>query len=148
MEGIEHDLDKMRGHLKRGYDTPVKRISTKRTWSWQSEMMSEESNIIMPQERKNRSWIVGKERIEKKMTTSAPNELGIHPSKKVITELLEKPTTKRVSLLWAYGKHLITMRWNSATNEKQDWIDKNKEARNLFHREDKWRTWVIYKHHK
>ena len=24
----------------------------------------------------------------------------------------------------------------------------NKETRNLFHREDKWRTWDIYKHHK
>ena len=63
----------------------------------------EESNITMPPEQKNRSWIVGKERIEKKMTTSATNELGKHPSKKVITELLEKPnneTNKLVVGLW------------------------------------------------
>ena len=52
-------------------------------------MMGEESNITMPPERKNRSWIVGKERIEKKMTTSVTNEFGKHPSKNVITELLE-----------------------------------------------------------
>ena len=63
-QGKEHDLDKMR------------------RWG-------EESNITTPPERKNRSWIVGKKRIEKKMTTSATNEVGKHPSKKVITELLE-----------------------------------------------------------
>ena len=52
--------------------------------------MGEERNITMPPlERKNRSWIVGKERIEKKMTTSNTNELGKHPSKKVKTKLLE-----------------------------------------------------------
>ena len=51
MEGIE--LDKMRGYLKRGHDTPVEWISTKRTWSSQSEMMSEESNITMPPEQMN-----------------------------------------------------------------------------------------------
>ncbi|XBI71711.1 hypothetical protein VPH35_065859 [Triticum aestivum] len=50
--GIEHELDKMKGYLKRGHDTPVEWISTKRTWSSQSEMMSEESNITMlPEER-------------------------------------------------------------------------------------------------
>jgi len=32
------------------------------------------------------------------MTTSATNELGKHPSKKVIMELLEKPTMKQKSL--------------------------------------------------
>ena len=40
------------------------------------------------------------------------------------------------------------MRWQPATHGKKNWIDMNKETRNLFHREDKWRTWVIYKHHK
>ena len=79
MEGIEHDLDKMRGYLKRGHDTPVEWISTKRTWSSQSEMMSEESNITMPPERKNRSWIVGKERIEKKKISSTTTEFEKHP---------------------------------------------------------------------
>ena len=48
-----------------------------------------------------------------------------------------KPTTKRVSLLWAYEKNPKIMRWNSATNGNNglDWI--NKETRNLFHQEDK-----------
>ena len=57
-------------------------------------MMGENSNKTMPPERKKRSWIIGKERIEKKMTTSATNELGKHPSKKVITELLENQQRK------------------------------------------------------
>ena len=52
MERIEHELDKMRRNLKIGHDTPVKRISTKRTRSSQFEMMSEESNITMPPEGK------------------------------------------------------------------------------------------------
>ena len=38
------------------------------------------------------------------------------------------------------------MRWQPATHGKKNWIDKNKETRNLFHREDKWSTWIIYKH--
>ena len=50
MKGIKHDLDKMRGYLKRGHDTPVKRISMKRTRSSQFKMMSEKSNITMPSE--------------------------------------------------------------------------------------------------
>ena len=49
MEGIEHDLDKMR--------------------------ILDEINNTLPPEQKNRSWIIGKERIKKKMTTSATNEL-------------------------------------------------------------------------
>ena len=41
-------------------------------------------------------------RMEKKMPTSATNELGKHPSKKVITELLENQheTNKLVVGLW------------------------------------------------
>ena len=52
--------------------------------------------------RKNRISIIGI-RMEKKMPTSATNELGKHPSKKVITELLEKSyneTNKLVVGLW------------------------------------------------
>ena len=39
-------------NLKRGHDTPVKWISTKRTQSSQFKMMSEESNITKPTEQK------------------------------------------------------------------------------------------------
>ena len=40
------------------------------------------------------------------------------------------------------------MRWQPATRGKKNWIDKNKETRNLFHRKDERRTWVLYEHHK
>ena len=52
----------------------------------------------MPPEERNRRYIIEKEGIEKKMTTSATNDLGRHPSKKVIMELFGKPPRKRTSL--------------------------------------------------
>ena len=76
---------------KRARHSGWKWISTKRTRSSQTEKMSEESNITMPPEEMIEDW---NNRMEKKMPTSATNELGKHPSKKVITELLQKPTTK------------------------------------------------------
>ena len=50
--------------------------------------MGEESNITMPpeEEQKIDHW---NNIMEKKMPTSATNELGKHPSKKVRMELLE-----------------------------------------------------------
>ena len=51
-------------------------------------MMSEESNITMPLEERIEDRSLNK-RMEKKMETSTTNELGKHPSKKVIMELLE-----------------------------------------------------------
>ena len=57
----------------------------------------------MPPEERNRRYIIEKEGIEKKMTTSATNDLGRHPSKKVKTELLGKTndkTNKFVVGLW------------------------------------------------
>ena len=39
----------------------------------------EESNITMPPEQKNRSLNVGKERVEKKMTSSTTIEFEKHP---------------------------------------------------------------------
>ena len=110
-------------------------------------MMSEESNITMPPEERIEVDHLNK-RMEKKMATSATNELGKHPSKKIITELLENQQRKEqacsvlmenISKLWSEILPLA---------ETIDWIDINKETRNLFHQEDKWRTWVIYKHHK
>ena len=47
--------------------------------------------------RKNRRSIIGI-RMEKKMPTSATNELGKHPSNKVKMDLLEKPTMEQISL--------------------------------------------------
>ena len=48
--------------------------------------------------------------MEKKMPTSATNEFGKHPCKEELNEVVGKSTTKRTSLLWAYGKHLKIMR--------------------------------------
>ena len=36
---------------------------------------------------------------------------------------------------------------NQPPTKTFDLIEINKEMKNLFHRKDKWRTWVIYKHH-
>ena len=48
------------------------------------------------------------ERMEKTTTSSTSNELEKHLEEKGQTELLEKPATKRVRLLWAYEEHLKT----------------------------------------
>ena len=50
-----------------------------------------------PEEINNRRQIL-EIRMEKKMPTSATNELGKHPSEKVRTELLGKSTTKGYEL--------------------------------------------------
>ena len=73
-------------------------------------MMSEESIITMPPEQKNRSWIVGKGRVEKKMTSSTTIEFEKHPCKEELNRVVGKSTTESTSLLWAYGKHLKKMR--------------------------------------
>ena len=78
----EHDLDKTRWLVK-------------------------ESNIIMPPEWKNRSWTIGKKTIEKKITSSTI-DFEKHPYKEGLNRYVRKSTTKRTSLLWAYGKHLKT----------------------------------------
>ena len=100
-------------------------------------MMVEESNITMPPERKNRSWITGKERIEKKMTTSATHELGKHPSKKVITDLLENQKRNELTCI-GLMENILKLRGEILPlTETINWIDMNKETRNLFHQEDK-----------
>ena len=48
--------------------------------------------------------------MEKKMTTSATNDLGKHPSKKVITELLEKNQQQKHMILMGLWRHLKIMR--------------------------------------
>ena len=48
----------------------------------------------MLSEQKNRSWIVGKERVEKKMTSSTTYELEKHLEEKGRTELLENQQRK------------------------------------------------------
>ena len=80
------------------------------------------------------------------MTTSATNELGKHPSKKVKMELLENQQRNEKA---CSGLMENISKWGEILplTETIDWIDMNKETRNVFEREDKWRTLVIYKHH-
>ena len=51
------------------------------------------------------------------MPTSTTNEFGEHPSKKVITELLENPQRNEKACSGIMEN--ISKLWNSATNEKQ-----------------------------
>ena len=53
MEGNEHELDKMRGYLKRGRDTPVKMDKhEKNKVLTRTRRRFEESNNTMPPEQK------------------------------------------------------------------------------------------------
>ena len=68
------------------------------------------------------------------MPTSATNELGKHPSKKVITELLEtnNETNKLVVGLW---KHLNTWGEILPLTKNNCLLEINEEMKNLFHQE-------------
>ena len=67
--------------------------------------------------------------MEKKMPAPATKELEKASLGEGSNGVVGKPTTKRVSLLWAYRKHLEIMRWNSATNENNilDWYEQGDE---------------------
>ena len=79
------------------------------------------------------------------MATSATNELGKHPSKKVIMELLENQQQNEAcsGLMENFSK----LRRNSATTETNNLIDNTNEMKNFFHQDDKEITWIIDKHH-
>ena len=85
--------------------------------------------------------------MEEEMPTSATNELGKHPSKKVITELLETNNKKHkfVVGLWKtsqnWGEILPLRKTNNI-------IDNNNEMKNFFHQDDREITWIIDTHHK
>ena len=83
------------------------------------------------------------------MTTSATNDLGRHPSKKVKAELLGKTnnkTNKFVVGLWKNISKLWGEIFGTNGSNRLDWYQQGDEK--LFHRKDKWKTWVIYKHRK
>ena len=63
------------------------------------------------------------------MTTSATNELGKHPSKKVITELLEKNQQQKDMILVGLWRHLKTWGENFATNENNCLFEINEEMK-------------------
>ena len=62
--------------------------------------------ITMPLEQKNRCKIVGKKRTEKKMTTSPKIEFERASLQEGLNGVVGISTTRRISLMWAYGKHL------------------------------------------
>ena len=72
--------------------------------------------------------------MKKKMPTSATNELGKHPSKKVITELLDyqQRKDKLVVGLWKTSQNYEV---TTATNGNNCLLEINEEMKNLFHRE-------------
>ena len=78
MDGIKHELEKMSGYLMK-------------------------STHYLRNKCKN-----GIKRMEEKTTSSTSNELEKASLGEGSNGVVGKPTTKRVSLLWAYGKHLKT----------------------------------------
>ena len=71
------------------------------------------------------------------MTTSATNELGKHPSKKVIMEFLEtnNETNKLVVGLWKTSQNYEVTTCHS--RETIYWIDMNKKTRTYFNGGDR-----------
>ena len=107
-------------------------------------MMSEESNITMPpEEMKECNEKNGEENNMFYLKWIWESIL----KKKDLTELLGNQQRKNrlVEGLWKTSQELEV---KTCHKWKQDWIDINKETRNLFRRKDKRRTWVIYEHHK
>ena len=90
--------------------------------------MVEESNIAKRPE-EMRGW--------KGMNGGEHKILVEHAYNKCQNEIVGLSTTKRISLIWTYRGHLKIMIWQLATHGKKNWIDMDKETRNLFHREDK-----------
>ena len=84
--------------MKRGHDTPVEWVSTKRTWSSQSEMMSEKSNITMPPEEiNNRRYIIAITEWRRKCQLLPQMSLESTLPRRLYG-VVGKPTTKRISL--------------------------------------------------
>ena len=61
------------------------------------------SQCLRKKEQKINHW---NNKMEKKMTTFATSELGKYPCKEESNRVVGKPTMKRISLQWAYGKLL------------------------------------------
>ena len=80
-------------------------------------------------------------------TTSATNELGKHPSKKVITELLENQQRKEQACCGLMEN--ISKFWggDQALTESIDLIKSTEDMKNFFHQIDEAITWIIDKHH-
>ena len=89
--------------------------------------MSEESNITMPPEEM------------KKWNGMNGGKLDLERAR--LQEMLQWScwiiNNERISLLWAYGKHLKMMRWQPATNKKQLLAWDQRRDENFFRREDR-----------
>ena len=85
--------------------------------------------------------------MEKKMSTSATNEFGKHPSKKVRAELLENnnETNKLVVGLW---KHLNTWGEILPLTKNNCLFEIKEETKTSFTEKDMEKAWINDKHHK
>ena len=81
-----------------------------------------------------KTWKSGMRRTGKKMTTSTMNEIESILRRKHWPELLRKSTTKRISLLWTYGKTSENLRWNFATSKCVNSWEERRNAKLHFRR--------------
>ena len=137
-------------------ETPVRIVMIDTTL--QLNMDKHEKNMIFEKTRwwvniaaiqsLRKKWKNAKKRTEKKTTCSTSNEFERASLKRRIEWScweINNEKNRLVEGLWKISQELEV---KTCHKWKQDWIDMNKETRNFFHWEDKWRTWVIYKHHK
>ena len=113
-------LDKMK-ELEWEHNTLVKWISTKRTRSSPFEMMREKSNITKPpEEMKEWNWMNG-----------GKQDLDIAHLQQKLERSCWIINNERISLMWAYGRHLKIMRWQPATHREKIWLRATKDRKLL-----------------
>ena len=115
-------------NLKRGHDTPVKWISKgkKMIMTKQEYGLKRATSQFHRKKRED-----GMEWTEEKTIPFTSNELEKASLGEGSNGVVGKPTTKRVSLLWAYGKYLEIMRWQPATHGKKFWLRARKDRKLL-----------------
>ena len=85
--------------------------------------------------------------MEEKMTTSATNELGKHPSKKDYNGVVGETNNETDKLVVGLWKTSHNWGKNSATTETNNIIDNTNEMKNFFHQDNREITWTIDNHH-
>ena len=132
-------------NLNEGHDTPVEWISKRKEHDLHNTRwwVKRASSQCL-----RKKWKNAMKRTEKKTTCSTSNEFERASLKRRIERSCWEINNEKNRLVEGLWKTSQELEVKTCHKWKQDWIDMNKETRNLFHREDKWRTWVIYKHHK
>lgn len=115
--------------------TPVKR-EARNTNEWKPKEWDDRSKRATSQCLRNK-WMEAPylEPIEwGKKTTCYTTKISLRRS---LERSCWKINNERISLLWAYGKHLKIMRWQPATDGKELIGWDQQRDKNFFHREDK-----------